>query len=222
MKQILIVAHPRSGTKYAVKVCRILGLTIGHETIRVDGGSGWMFAAPSSPSWEENKILFHRGSRPPISEFRAVWHLVRNPLDVIPSCVTNSITDHSLRAMYHPGLRGMMRGAINDLAAAAASWVAWNEVCEERLLEARKAGKMARRIQVEDEFWPQELVVTLGLDWDEQIRERIKMVSRTTNRRLLTVPLTWEKIAEMRPASIWDRVTKMAERYRYKEQKDEC
>ena len=115
-----------------------------------------------------------------------------------------------------------MCGVINYRGAAPASWVAWNEVCEERLLEARKAGKMARRIQVEDEFWPQELVVTLGLDWDEQIRERIKMVSRTTNRRLLTVPLTWEKIAEMRPASIWDRVTKMAERYRYKEQKDEC
>lgn len=171
-----------------------------------------MFAAPAPPSWRRDDVgwLDHF----PAEQFRAVWQLVRDPLQVIPMRITSG---RNQMRMYHQKFDQRVSGLIDPLDQAALQWVSWNEICEDRLLEARQANKMARRIQVEDEFWPQELVVTLGLEWNEQIRERVKAVPKIEP---ASEPMTWEQVEGKLPINIWRQVLEMAERYHYRRPAD--
>lgn len=46
---ILGLGHPRTGTGYTAKLCRLWGLKVGHEMPRADGVVGWQYVHPTGP-----------------------------------------------------------------------------------------------------------------------------------------------------------------------------
>lgn len=79
-KEILVVGHPRSGTRYVSKVFRTHGIDVQHERMGRHGISSWMFAVDSDhvPYTFDNTF-------PRQFSFRRVIHIVRDPVKVIAS-----------------------------------------------------------------------------------------------------------------------------------------
>lgn len=81
--RILVLAFPRSGTKFAAQYFQNMGLDVGHEEIRKDGAVGYMFH--DLHEQEES--------------FDMVIHLIRDPRCCIPSAKANLPTPYTLREL---------------------------------------------------------------------------------------------------------------------------
>ena len=81
-RRLLIMACPRSGTRFTSKYISALGVPFPHEEIGPYGGIGWQYAVakPYSPK---------HGSRDDF-EFENIVYQVRHPLSVIVSMTTHS------------------------------------------------------------------------------------------------------------------------------------
>ena len=79
-KEILIVGHPRSGTRYVAKLFQTCGIDVQHERMGRHGISSWMFAVDS-----DRVPYTFDGSFPRQFSFRRVIHVVREPVNVIAS-----------------------------------------------------------------------------------------------------------------------------------------
>ena len=87
---IRILANPRSGTMSTAKSLQNLGLDVRHEAVGKDGTVSCFFFIDSSyyPEGKNKgkKIFPHRGDGVPSDyDWKISIHLVRNPIDCIPS-----------------------------------------------------------------------------------------------------------------------------------------
>ena len=84
-KRILIVACPRSGTKFIVSAMKRMGLDASHETDLGHGSVvGWRFAASGSCQCNHFRTPCNIHTH-----FDEVWHAVRHPLNQIASMRKN-------------------------------------------------------------------------------------------------------------------------------------
>jgi hypothetical protein len=72
-RSILIIGHPRCGTGYAAKLCKQMGLDVGHERLGADGISSWMFAVEA----DENPYALDDVAR---SRHALVWKYLVMPV----------------------------------------------------------------------------------------------------------------------------------------------
>jgi len=88
-RELLIVGHPRSGTRYMSALCQTLGKNIGSEhNMGSDGISTCLYAACENPRW---------GPDPERYSFSTTIHLVRDPVKVISSVL--AVVDEEMQAM---------------------------------------------------------------------------------------------------------------------------
>jgi len=118
----LILGHPRSGTGYMARLFTAFGYTVGHEKVERHGVSSWMFAvhADRVPYTFDGKT---RGDIEP----RHVFHVVRNPMDVIASM---SHTVHEDRAWEFIACYALVCRNAPWHIRAAQSVVAWNRLIQ--------------------------------------------------------------------------------------------
>lgn len=81
--KFLITGHSRSGTGYMSELMKSLGYDVGHEKYGEDGISSWVHAHPTlTVPWYRTKSRSGLG-------FEKVFHVVREPMDVISSTLTD-------------------------------------------------------------------------------------------------------------------------------------
>ena len=121
MPGILILACPRSGTKYTATLLQSLGVDVSHEcTDGADGMIGWRYAAAES----RRCFCEHFRQTCRLAErYETVWHQVRHPLEWLRSIPTIGVWEW-IRTI----LPGLPLG--NGLPLYMRFWVAWNELCE--------------------------------------------------------------------------------------------
>ncbi|MBI2891285.1 MAG: hypothetical protein HYY13_10940 [Nitrospirae bacterium] len=189
---LLVIGHPRSGTEYVSKVLQGLGLDVRHEEVGRDGIVSWVWAVPNLfAPWAAAA-----GVRPPLERFDRIWHVVRHPLHVIASSMTEPEISWFMRACHVPE----MIAARDKLEAGAWSWLGWNESCE------RQAEWTFR---VEDEETPIEMARRLG------VAAGPNAVSKTTNTRPHDPPPTWEELKARISGSLFERIRAKAVGYGY-------
>lgn len=116
---MLIIAPPRSGTGYAAKCMRDIGLDVGHERLKSDGISSWLWAVDcfDNARWGDN----YQDVKPDVTIM-----LYRRPEDVIASLAFSAE-----RAIDWMGQYVEIKG---DTAVERASYavLGWIEKCLER------------------------------------------------------------------------------------------
>ena len=76
--KVLILGHPRSGTKFAAYTFRRAGWDVGHEVLGADGIASWMWATRTEfVPWGQ--------PRSGMKDARMIVHLRREPADLIAS-----------------------------------------------------------------------------------------------------------------------------------------
>ena len=95
-KELLVMAHPRSGTGYMAKLFQNLGLDIGHETMGAAGLSSWQMVVPDSRSLRFQYQLFRSEVLPQKAyDFNCRIHLIRDPRKAIPSIQLENVSIES-------------------------------------------------------------------------------------------------------------------------------
>jgi len=121
-KGILVVGHPRSATGYAAKLLEAYGLEIGHEVMKKNGISSWMYTVPTIQS-----IPHGENTLPRFYNFENVIHIVRDPIKVVTSMAYSVLPDpitENFIALYVP----MYRVPDHRICKAVYSCVMWNRL----------------------------------------------------------------------------------------------
>lgn len=191
--KILVTGCPRSGTRFVSRELLDAGVVARHERMGRDGIVSGLFCVDD---------YFYAIDRLTIPRFRDckfehVYHLVRDPGEVIPSMVTNLRDNFWHWQEKHTGILGDTEPA--ELKAGL-FWLVWNGIVEENLPQAR-------RIRIEDwaSEWPK-MANALGVEAKE-IRSGDRF--KTEHPRL-----DWEQITD---DEVRASVQEMAHRYGYTE-----
>lgn len=115
-KEFLITGHARSGTAYMANLFTKNGYEIGHERMKSDGISSWMFAVCA----EQYPFTFDNSTRQQYS-FKNIIHVIRNPIDAIASIVHTEYASEDFRTKYV-----QMFG--NEYERAIMSYIGWNKL----------------------------------------------------------------------------------------------
>lgn len=113
-RDFLILAHPRSGTKYMSNLFIANGFDVGHEVMGKDGTSNWQFAVKA----EKYPFMFDDIRRQDVV-FKNIYHVIRHPLHAINSIAFTEWGSDQFRATYIP-LNG------NKFERAVLSYYGWN------------------------------------------------------------------------------------------------
>ena len=84
--EILGLGHPRSGTGYTSKLCKLWGLEVGHEVIKKHGTVAWLLTKQTGPYMWMRTI----SKRP---EYNHLVYNTRDPLTALPSVVYTENTN---------------------------------------------------------------------------------------------------------------------------------
>lgn len=121
--KFVITGHPRSGTGYAAALCRANGLDVGHERLRPDGISSWMWAAgrvdvpwgdppgAEGPGWQDAHCVY----------------LVREPVELVASV---AFTERASEA-WRMEVLGRYRLDYNAVELAVLSIHGWHAMGQE-------------------------------------------------------------------------------------------
>lgn len=86
---VLVVGHPRCGSKYVTHALNRIGLRIGHEDLQRDGICSWMQAVDDlTAPFSDNPYL--------VGPFKLVLSYVRDPREAIPSIMLENSFARSL------------------------------------------------------------------------------------------------------------------------------
>lgn len=124
--RLLIVGTPRSGTTYLAACFNELGLDVGHENIKADGGVGWNFA--------DGAVRLERNLH--LRDFDMVCHVLRHPCHAVPSIDVNF--GHYLKKFD------------SNYGSIAKWWFYWNQMCEALLANAKHRGCQTMTFRIED------------------------------------------------------------------------
>lgn len=114
-REILITAHPRSGTGYMAQLLQLYGFDVQHEAVGADGISSWGFAVRHLPfAHFDNK---HRG------QFTFTHHIqtVRDPIEAIASIAYTEQKSEAWRSKFV-----VLFG--NPVQRATMSYMGWNKL----------------------------------------------------------------------------------------------
>jgi len=78
--KVLGIGHPRTGTGFTSKICRLWGLDVGHEQSKKDGIVAWQLVSKQGP-YPYGKELKVR------PEYKTLIYNVRDPKESLPSIV---------------------------------------------------------------------------------------------------------------------------------------
>jgi hypothetical protein len=199
--KILITGNGRCGTGYMSQVLSIaLGKPIGHEDVFTPFGINYenMLQFYGSSSWLVAPLL-------PISGYE-VWHLVRNPKDVIASFRGIKFFQHQSDYQYLQYVNKHIDiSNIPDDAIEAAFYVKWNEMIE-------KSVPADHRIRIED-INPSTIIrIANGHDlvpgWESLIKQ-VPTTYNTGNRE----PVMFDSISQ----PYRDMISNISKRYGYGE-----
>lgn len=173
-RRVLVVGHPRSGTKYTAHLLQKCGLDVHHERLGADGMVSWMAATDLN-------------ERPPFGDRTtrrdASWQtcilVVRHPLNVLASAVHTENTNAKSWAFRLQAVRRVRRinEAANKYAQAVEVLLGWDQL-------AQLAG-VNHVVRVEDAA--DTLPSLLGVD------PPVSPPASTTNHRDHQ-PLTWPEL----------------------------
>ena len=126
---LLLVGHPRCGTKYVADLCKAANLEVGHELLECHGISSWMFAVDANP------VPFYSNVGAS-SRQRLYWdymvQIVRNPFKAIPSIMVDN--EHSSESFEYRRHHILAHTGVDLLEfqypveRAAWSLVLWNRI----------------------------------------------------------------------------------------------
>jgi len=193
--KILGIAHPRSGTGFLAQTLEWLGLNVGHEQNFQNGTVNWLYAVQGeAPPWYPEE-----GARPDLSDYDLIIYLVRDPLRVIPSTLTEDPESARIRRKYISA-----QPQQSMIEQAARSYVEWNRICE---------GQADVRLRVEDyKIW----IPLLAREWlppREVDMARFDVSAKTNSRH--TNPTTWAKLAQELESSTYKKLVQIAHEYDY-------
>ncbi len=190
----LITGTGRSGTHFTSAALLALGVDAPHEAVGRDGCVSWKHAVNGTFEY----IGKGRVSRIEDPGFKTVVHQVRDPLKVIASMQT-----FSLSSWYYIAKSVEIQMTAPPLVTAMQAWVGWNELIEQR-------ASWRFRIEDIDAVFP-ELCQRIGLG--SRALPTLP-ASRRDSRSHRYKPLVW---ADLDCASRdWGRLVQgMAERYGY-------
>lgn len=133
-RTLLALSLPRSGTRFLTKVLRNCGIKVGHELIKRDGVVSPFFAVedvwyPGKHWTDDGGVEDESRTRRSDFVFEQVWHVVRDPRNVIPSMATPQLPRFFwCWAERHTGIScGLHPFVLRSMK----TWVAWNELIEQ-------------------------------------------------------------------------------------------
>lgn len=197
-RKLLILSAPRSGTRYAARICSKLGLNVQHERVGAGGTVSSYFVVDDY--WYQGAHSRNRHERRSEFKFDHVWHQVRHPLNVIGSMFGHNVL---LRNWWH--WQEKHTGISFDsppLVRAARFWIDWNEKIGAQNPDIRY------RIEDIEFVWP-ELMERLGMQGTD-----LPPVDKKTNSRPHE-PVTWRDL-QIEDRDLSDRVKRIAEKYGYR------
>jgi hypothetical protein len=121
VKKFLVLGHPRSGTGFMVKLFRQYGYLLGHEVMKKDGISSWMFAV------RDNQIFNDGTLNRKNYEFTYVIMNIRHPLDIVISSYYTENT-HNLSMKYRR--KHVIFDGLNREEIAVKSVLDWYKIIE--------------------------------------------------------------------------------------------
>lgn len=120
---LLVTGCPRSGTRFVTRALQQTGIRVQHERLGVDGTVSALYCVED--------FYYNREVRPPPRlssvQFGQMWHLVRDPMDCIPSLAKNLLPRFWHWQEKHTGIPGDLEPVI---LRCALFWEAWNRICE--------------------------------------------------------------------------------------------
>ena len=211
-RKLLVLASPRSATRFMTRLLRSAQVKIGHEHMKRDGTCGMFFAAedcwyPGKHWTDDFGTEDESRQRRSDYEFEQVWHMTRDPRKVIPS-IASPVLNQNIWC-WQERHTGISCGIYPKMLRSMLFWVAWNELIE-------KTGEAALCFRVEDvdARWP-EMCDRLDIPYkpiSSKIPRDYGACQETGPRRL--VPLNFDDM-EAIDLETAKRVREMAERYGY-------
>lgn len=125
MKNILITAHPRSGTRYIANLLNAIGYSCTYEKKNPNGfTASWkhIISGEFEKPCPETNIVF---------DFDKVIHQVRHPLNVIASSTSLWIMSIKYMAKFID-LPDPIVNKNNTVLNCMISWLKWNEIIESK------------------------------------------------------------------------------------------
>ena len=126
-KKFLITGHPRSGTGFMSRLMKEYGYNVGHERMKSDGISSWMFTV------NEDQVFGDRGINRKDFNFNYLIMTIRNPLDIISS---THFTENNIRNLPNRGRSFAFRKkhvdftGLNQIEIAVKSVLDWYRYIE--------------------------------------------------------------------------------------------
>ena len=216
-KDLLVIGHPRSGTQFTSFALQRIGVMAGHEIMGPDGVVSWMAAFDGiGGEWTTargDRVVVE--PRPHPRTFRHVWHVVRHPLDVIASTMTEDGRSWSIRASKLPRLAAALKNAEDAaergesaawmIEAAAISWLDWNEAC---------SAQAEWRFRVEDfRSWLPEAAARIGLT---ALPDMALFDIKTDTNSRPHGSVSWDALKELTTQTTYGEVRQLAAEYGYR------
>ncbi len=207
-RKLLVLASPRSGTKFMSKVLQTSGVKIGHEMFKPDGTVGMFFAVEDvwypGKHWVTDDEQKQRRSD---FEFEQVWHFVRDPRKVIAS-LSSPFFARAIWA-WQERHTGISCGLYPKKLRAMQFWVAWNELIE------RNKPDFFFRIEDIDKAWP-EICVWLDIEGVQTVPAVPRDYGTIGTGQQAVVPMSWDEMKSI-DNETYECVREMATRYGYEE-----
>jgi hypothetical protein len=120
-KKFLILGHPRSGTQFMARLFQQFGYDIGHERMRSDGISSWMFAVDGYQMFKDQTL------KKTDYTFDYMIMNIRHPLDIISSTYYSENKFHRSLALRR---RHIPLDGLNEIEMAVKSVLEWYKLIE--------------------------------------------------------------------------------------------
>lgn len=128
-RPLLILGHPRTGTKFAAELCGQLGLEVGHENDGKDGISSWMCAVDADENpWTKSDAARTRRAL----DWRHMIQVVRDPSAAVPSIMRENAhapDSYAFRREHILAAKGTDLDSFpSEIDRAVASLCLWNQI----------------------------------------------------------------------------------------------
>ncbi len=191
---LLITGCARSGSGYIAKVLDQCGIEFGHEWIKKDGMSSWLFVADSGPQpWGTNLDSI---------EFKHIFHQVRHPLAVISSVfTTESESTWNYVCAHIPEISQKDSRTVKS----AKYWYYWN-------LKAEKKAEWTYRIEDFENVF-EEFSRRSGFSLNIDILQKIPKNMNTRGKHFFD--FTWDLLKKELDPTLYENIRTLARHYGY-------
>ena len=211
-RKLLVLAMPKSATRFLTMLLRNAQVKVGHEHIKRHGTVGCFFAVedcwyPGKHWSDDHGHEDESRQRRSDYEFEHVWHMTRDPRKVIPSLAFRSFPGSMW--CWQERHTGISSGLFPKSLRAMKFWLAWNS-----LIEQNEDVALRFRVEDIDAQWPG-MCDRLGIEC-KPIPDALPRDYGTSGETgpSAPVPLGFDEM-EAIDLETAKRVREMAERYGY-------